>query len=297
MGGPGPDPDPHDPRPPGSFNYEPRYEIGVVDITENCNLSCLHCYNRKRSNKHLSLTEGKRIASILKSVGMKYAIFSGGEPLVHSRFFRLVDIFNRLGLPIIMRSNGQLIDPAVADKIAAKDFYFVGISMDGGTRHTNDLIRGQGAYDRAIKAITLLKERGLAVTIEVTLTSLSIPEITEIVKTAEQIAVDLVIFRRFIPLGHGGNNVKLCAPNKEVDDARKVIRDMSDRCNIRLEIGCNLGGVCLAYDYIAVDLEGWVHPCYMIRKPLFHITELEKQRREKFESFKGQNVHECLNFI
>jgi len=228
---------------------------------------------------------------------MKYVIFSGGEPLVHNRFFELVDLFNRRGLPIIMRTNGQLIDASVADEIAARDFHFVGVSVDGGTRRTNDLIRGQGAYARAIEAINLLKERNLAVTIEVTLTSLSVMEIPEIVAVAEKATVDLVIFRRFIPLGMGANNMKLCAPNKDVNRAKKAILDISKQCKVHLEIGCNLGGVCLAYDYVAIDLKGWVHPCYMVRNPLFHITEFERHSKERFESLKGQNVHECLNFL
>ena len=296
MGGPGPDPDPGNPRPPDAI-YRPRYDIAVVEITEDCNLRCLHCYNRQRSPRNLSLAEGRRMARILQSLGMKYVIFSGGEPSVHPLFFDLVDIFNGYGLPIIMRSNGQLMDAAMVIRIAARRFHFVGISIDGGTRETNDAIRGEGAWDRAIRAVRLLKDRGLRVTIEVTLTRTSVKEIEEIVRNAEDVAVDLVIFRRFIPLGGGAGNPKLCAPNEAVLKAREAIRAFSETSPVQLEVGCNLGAVCLAYDYVAIDLDGWVHPCYMLRKPLFHISEWEGGSRARLQSFQGQNRHECLNFL
>jgi MoaA/NifB/PqqE/SkfB family radical SAM enzyme len=297
MGGPGPDPGPGNPRPPGEIRYEPKYEIAVVDITEDCNLNCLHCYNRKRSSRFLSVPQGELIAYKLKMMDMKYVIFSGGEPLVHKEFFRLVDTFNFHRLPVIMRTNAQLINTQLADKIASRDFHFVGVSIDGGTKEINDLIRGEGTFDQAIWAIKLLKERNLSVTIEVTLTSLSIKQVSEIISKAERLGVNMVIFRRFIPLGRGAFNKELCSPDAEVQRARESILTLAEQSFVRLEIGCNLGGICPAYDYVAIDVEGWVHPCYMVRKRLFHIDELDCGLKHHLEPYKGQNVHECLSVL
>lgn len=214
--------------------------------------------------------------------------------MVHPEFFALVQTFNSHDLSVIMRSNGQLIDAVIADQIAAMDFRFVGISIDGGSQCTNDMIRGEGAYERAIEAIRLLKARGLCVTIEVALTSKSIGEIPQIVSTADQLEVDMVIFRRFIPLGFGAGRTELCIATGDSMAAADRIGELANCTSVHLAVGCNLGAICPAYDYISIDVKGWVHPCYMVRKPLFHVSDLEREGRAKLLEYRGLNAHQCL---
>ncbi|MBI2913766.1 MAG: radical SAM protein, partial [Chloroflexi bacterium] len=73
------------------------------------------------------------------------------------------------GLRCVLSTNGTLITPQVAARIAACGFSYVGISLDGiGDAH--DRIRGKkGAYEAALTGLRLCRDRGIRVGLRFTI--------------------------------------------------------------------------------------------------------------------------------
>ena len=64
-------------------------------VTNECNLACLHCIEESGPGKAFrdELAEDQVFAVIdqLVEQDVPYLSFSGGEPMVHPQFFRMVD--------------------------------------------------------------------------------------------------------------------------------------------------------------------------------------------------------------
>jgi radical SAM protein with 4Fe4S-binding SPASM domain len=89
-------------------------------------------------------------------------MISGGEPLVHSDFFTLMETLPSYELRVVLLSNGTLIDEKTAKKLSS---YVdeVQVSIDGTGSH--DIIRGKGSYEKAIRGISTLKKYDIPVSI------------------------------------------------------------------------------------------------------------------------------------
>ena len=60
--------------------------------TNQCNLTCKHCYQDAGNQKETELTteEGKKLIDEIARAGFKIMIFSGGEPLMRPDIYELV---------------------------------------------------------------------------------------------------------------------------------------------------------------------------------------------------------------
>ncbi|MEM3796084.1 MAG: radical SAM protein, partial [Archaeoglobaceae archaeon] len=104
--------------------------IIVWNITNRCNLNCLHCYARANTRlKELSTEECKKIVNELAEFGVPVILFSGGEPLLREDIFEIAEYARDRNIKIVLSTNGTLIDETLADKLRVFDY--VGISLDG----------------------------------------------------------------------------------------------------------------------------------------------------------------------
>ena len=122
-------------------------------ITHRCNLRCSHCYQEDYSR----IMTGEELFTVLE----KYRRFlesrrlyghvnvTGGEPLSSPDFFPLIEEITRLGIRFSVLTNGTLITPAIARRIAALRPVFVQVSLDG-CEGVHDSIRGAGSFRLAL---------------------------------------------------------------------------------------------------------------------------------------------------
>ena len=91
-----------------------RKPITVWNITRTCNLRCVHCYsdsNAARYPGELTWKEMQAVVDDLAAYQIPSLLFSGGEPMIHPRFFDLVDLASSKGLKLTISTNGTLITP------------------------------------------------------------------------------------------------------------------------------------------------------------------------------------------
>ena len=105
-------------------NKRPLLSYLDMELTERCNNNCIHCYinlpadDIKAKEKELSTEEIKDILKEAASLGCLKVRFTGGEPLLREDFEELYLFARRLGLKVLIFTNGTLITPQLADLFA-----------------------------------------------------------------------------------------------------------------------------------------------------------------------------------
>ena len=185
----------------GEADHRP---IVVWNCTRRCNLHCIHCYADSSDLAYpgeLSTDEAKSFITDLSEFGVPVLLFSGGEPLLREDIFELAAFAKKLGIRIVLSTNGTFITAKVAKKIKEIDFGEVGISLDGiGTN--NDRFRGsKGAYEAALQGIRNCVASKQRVSLRFTITRSNYREIPAIFELAEQEAIDRLCFYHLAYVG------------------------------------------------------------------------------------------------
>jgi radical SAM protein with 4Fe4S-binding SPASM domain len=136
-----------------------------IHLTERCNLSCIHCYTDSSPSAsiagELSPDRWIDIITDFKDMGGERVLFTGGEALAYAGCDHLLRHSKQLDLHVTLFTNGILVPKyleAICESVSE-----VQISIDGASAISNDPIRGNGSFKKAIKAIDLLAARGIAV--------------------------------------------------------------------------------------------------------------------------------------
>src|ERR1700735_2689196 len=132
------------------------------ELTYACNLSCVHCLSSsgRRDPRELSTDECKAVIDTLERMQVFYVNIGGGEPTVRPDFWELVDYATAHQVGVKFSTNGVKITPEVAARLAASDYVDVEISLDGATAEVNDVVRGPGSFDMAMRAMENLRAAG-----------------------------------------------------------------------------------------------------------------------------------------
>ena len=183
-----------------------RKPIVVWNITRTCNLRCIHCYsdsNAKNYTGELTWEQCQGVIDDLAAYGANALLLSGGEPLVHPRFFDILSYATQKGLKVTISTNGTQIDAQKARQIKDLGVAYVGISLDGiGAVH--DKFRGkEGAFDQAVAGFKYCSEVGQKTGLRLTLTKNNAESIEEILDFIDKENIERVCFYHLVPTGRG----------------------------------------------------------------------------------------------
>ena len=187
-----------------------RRPIVVWNITRRCNLKCIHCYSDSDAREYPGELTWEQSCGVLEDLarfGVPGVLLSGGEPLIHPRFFDLASHARGKGLRLTLSTNGTLIDRDAAQRLKDTGFAYVGISLDG-IGATHDHFRGrQGAFDRTVQAFRHCKAVGQKVGLRLTLSSHNLADLDRILDFIEAEDIDRVCFYHLVYSGRGSNIV------------------------------------------------------------------------------------------
>ena len=184
--------------------------IIIWNFTNRCNLTCRHCYSYADPNSKDFLTTKLIVDSIkdLKSAGVRFVIFSGGEPLIRKDIFDIADKMREEGIITYLSTNGLYINEKNVDKIIEK-FNYIGISIDG-IEDIHDDFRGlKGAYKKSIASIELIQAHGGNAGIRFTMTKETQDSFYDIFRLAEELKVDKLYLSHLVYSGRGLENLKM----------------------------------------------------------------------------------------
>ena len=146
-----------------------------VDVTDNCNLRCKHCYHFhgkddfETQELFIPVWE-KRFKELYKS-GIRNILLVGGEPALRIDVLMLA---HRIFPFVYVITNGTV-------KILKEFNHRLYVSIDG-TRETNDSLRGNGVFARVVKNYSGDKR----VVINMTITRDNYKELENVTKIAKE---------------------------------------------------------------------------------------------------------------
>lgn len=272
----------------------------IFELTYRCNLRCQHCYipEINRHKEELTTEEVKSVVSQLADLGCLYLTYTGGEVLLRPDFFELCYHAKRLGFALRIFTNGTLVTPQIADKIAEIMPMSVDISIYGKKAGTHDRVtRARGTWERSMNAVRLLRERGVRTVMKVPLMNLNVAEYQEIRRLAEELGAECRLDPTIAPMDdHNRDTLALRI------DAKALYDLFSDRSLFPQEepLGAESPLCEAGRNTIGISPTGEVYPCIQLQlsagnvreKPLREIWE-EAPIMKRMRSLTPSDLHHC----
>ena len=151
------------------------YHLHTVDIeiTKNCNLRCVYCFNNSGHSKYkeMNVDEWIEALDILKSHGVSVISFTGGDPFVKEGFDKILKhAINNFQVHI--STNGILLEHYLSNPEKYQELiqnlkrvWYISISLDSMNPSINDAFRGHGTHSRIVRAIILARAYDIPVEI------------------------------------------------------------------------------------------------------------------------------------
>jgi Fe-coproporphyrin III synthase len=181
--------------------------VVVWNCTRRCNLACSHCYSASDARPdpdELSDETARAMIDDLAAFGCPVLLFSGGEPLLRPNVIDLLTYARRAGLRTVLSTNGCLIDPPLARRLAEAQLGYVGISLDGASPEANDAFRGRdGAFDEALAGIDAGQAAGLKVGLRFTIHRRNADQIDAMFDLLTDRAIPRICFYHLVSAGRG----------------------------------------------------------------------------------------------
>jgi MoaA/NifB/PqqE/SkfB family radical SAM enzyme len=251
----------------------------LMDPTSACNLKCTGCWAAEYGDK-LSMDIGllDRIINQSKKLGIHMFIYSGGEPLSRKKdIITLCEKHNDCAF--LAFTNGTLIDEHFADEMKRVHNLIPAISVEG-FKEANDSRRGEGTYEKIIRAMHLLKERKLPFGISTCYTSRNVNEVGSDAFIDDMIekGAKFCWYFTFIPVGNNAPT-ELMADDKQREFMyRQVRRFRNEKPIFIMDFwndgeyvnGCIAGG----RNYMHINANGDVEPCAFIHYSNVNIRDV-----------------------
>ncbi|HZP18358.1 MAG TPA: radical SAM protein, partial [Terriglobales bacterium] len=164
-----------------------------LEVTRRCPLACQHCYNNlpmgdlEARRRELSREEYFAILNELAGMGVLWLLFTGGEIFARKDFLEIYTFAKQKGFLITLFTNGILINEKIADYLLQYPPFAIEITLYGRTRETYEtLTQLPGSYERCLRGIRLLLDRGLPLKLKTVGTSVNRHELVAMRRFAEQ---------------------------------------------------------------------------------------------------------------
>ena len=228
---------------PKTPSAPPTLRIVFWETTSACNLHCVHCRadaGPQPRPHEMGTQEAIEFIDDLASFAKPILILSGGEPLVRPDIFDLARHAVGLGLRTCLASNGTLLTPDVAQRIADAGIARVSISLDGARAETHDAFRGiAGAYEAALQGIHNLKTHAVPFQVNTTVARHNLAELDDLLHLTQQLGAAALHIFLLVPVGCGLEiaDEQMISP----DDYERVLNwvyDMSQTSAVQLKATC-----------------------------------------------------------
>ncbi len=241
----------------------------LMDPTSACNLHCTGCWAADYGNRlNLSFEEMDDIVRQGKEMGVYFYLFSGGEPLVRKKdIIRICEKHDDCIFTAF--TNGTLIDEEFADEMLRVKNFAPAISLEGFGEAT-DLRRGEGVYEKVIRAMKLLHERKLIYGISSCYTSENYEAVTseEFWDTIIENGAYFIWYFHYMPVGNDASPDLLPTPEQRQKVYERIRNFRATKPLFAIDFqndgeycgGCIAGGRA----YLHINANGDAEPCAFI---------------------------------
>lgn len=187
-------------------------------ITNECNLACLHCIEESGPGKafkdELTTEEADAIIDQLVENEVPYVSFSGGEPMVRPDFFGMVERITKGGVGLKIETNGHYLTPENCRRLKSLNIKAVQVSLDGASPESFNKMRVHGRFDQALEGIKNLREAGVPIEVNFVPARFNIHEIGKVVDLAYQVGAYSFYTGKIMYTGNAVRTWKITAPDE-----------------------------------------------------------------------------------
>jgi len=217
----------------------------TVELANICNLHCSYCL---RSDENLYSTHAeffplellRRVIADARDVaGVSRINFTGGEPTLHPHFAETLRAIRDAGLTVSFVTNGWHFDriwPALQENRAALSH--VAFSLDGVTREDHDRWRGNGSFDRIVRAFSRCYMSQLPFAIKIVVRRDLVEQLEQIAIFAARLGAASLQFVHVMPTSDAAANASALS----LDEQRAAEQEIAILARIfKMNIGIDVG--------------------------------------------------------
>ena len=272
----------------------------LMDPTAACNLHCTGCWAAEYGkNTFLTYETLDRIINEGTALGTYTYIFSGGEPTMRKKdLIRLAE--SHPDCAFLAFTNGTLVDEEFADELKRVGNFALAFSIEGSEEDT-DFRRGAGTYQAVIRAMDILREKGVVFGFSACYTSKNLGTI------GSDEFVDLMIekgclfgwYFTYIPVGKDAVTDLIASAEQRAYMYQKVREWRSSKPCFLLDFwndgeyvhGCIAGG----RHYLHINANGDVEPCAFIHYSNVNINDCSLLEALQSPLFKEYRKNQPFN--
>lgn len=175
-------------------------------ITDACDQRCKHCYIFSEGQHAIDSMSWEdmmvtlaQIEDFCNTYGRRpYIYLTGGDPILHPDFWRLLDLFNQKSIPFTIMGNPFHLTPEVCAALKERGCQKYQMSIDG-LEKTHDWFRKPGSFRETLQKIDMINNAGIRSVIMTTVSGVNIKEIPGIIDAVAQADVNVYAFSRYCP--------------------------------------------------------------------------------------------------
>ena len=160
-------------------------------ITNECNLACLHCIEESGPGKAFAdELDERQVFAVLDELlahEVPYVSFSGGEPMLHPQFFRMVEHLCAGGAQLKIETNGHYLTPQNCERLRSLGVKAVQVSLDGATAVSFNRMRVRGKFETTVEGVRNLRSAGVPIEINFSPARFNLGEIGAVVDLAHEL--------------------------------------------------------------------------------------------------------------
>ncbi len=205
-------------RPPIDFDRAP--VILIWETTQACDLVCRHCRASAQPHRHpleLATDEARRLIDEAAEMGTRLFVFTGGDPLKRPDLNVLIRHAAHRGLhPSVTPSATPLLTAERIRAMAEAGAEAIALSLDGDEAALHDAFRGwSGSFARTLEAARAVREAGLRLQINTTVTRLNWRRLDRIARLVAELGAGRWSVFFLVPTGRGATLEPLDAAEHE----------------------------------------------------------------------------------
>ena len=163
----------------------------AINLTKRCNLACAHCYMDADTMKYGGENEltTEEVRNLLEDIAdhstETMVVLTGGEPLLRGDLEELVSHGTKLGLSMVVGTNGVALSDKRVQSLKASGAIGTGISIDSLDPEKHDAFRGlPGAWEKTMNGIDACKRHDLSFQIPFSVTESNAEEVPAMIDFA-----------------------------------------------------------------------------------------------------------------
>lgn len=182
-------------------------EIIGWEITNQCNLTCKHCFTAaaRRAYGEMTTSECRAVIDSMASIGVETIGWTGGEPLLREDLDDLIAYASQKKIRSTITTNAVLLDYNRAKSLKEAGNRAIQISIDGSTAERNRRMRGatDEQFEKILDAIRICRELKIRITLATVLGRENLDDAPNMLELAKREGVDLIRFCCYAPVGRG----------------------------------------------------------------------------------------------